>query len=361
MDSNNPQSLYIPKNDFDWEYYLQKNPDVKKIATNLDKCHRHWVAYGCYENRWVKTIKSNSELQVKLKPHEKFNVSTGPTLSNSHELIDLKFKIAIMIHIFDVHLMRGFILYLNSLNIGYNSNNFDIYFNIVEENNPYQGDLKLYVNEQIKLISNPNVYCHYGQNRGGDIGGFMILSKIVIQSGIDYKYAIFVHSKNKNHWRIGLCRCIFDIKYELLEKIPDVGIISAKKWVYPFDPSKQPEEYRKFKYHLIELCRVYGLDSNKSWNFIAGTMFLANISIIKYIVSHEIDNVYHMLNRTDSVDINWVSIMDEKGKDRKNAPNDYYYRLKYGKSLVSDYMIEHTFERTIGLICDHLGLKVIGQ
>lgn len=364
MDSVNPQSLFIPKNEFDWEYYIQKNPDVKKIGTNLDKCYRHWITYGCYENRWVKSTKLQKECQVKLKTTDKFIIpviQTYSTVVKPHAPIDLKFKIAVMIHIFDVRLLRGFILYLNALNDSYINTNFDIYFNIVEENNPYQGDLKKFVNDQLTLIHNPNIQCHYSLNCGGDIGGFLLLSKMVIKSGIKYKYVIFVHSKNKTNWRIGLCQCIFGIKFENLNKTPDIGIISAKKWINLFDPIKHPEEYRKFKFHLIELCRIYELPSDTPWSFVAGTMFLADIKIIEYIVSHEVDNVYHMLNRIDSVDINWVSILDEKGKDRKGAPNDYFYRLKYGRTLISDYMIEHAFERIIGLICDHLNLKLIGQ
>lgn len=360
MDLSNPDNLCINKTDFDWEYYLQKNPDVRKIASTLDKCYWHWITYGRYENRWVRDI-SGREYQVQIKPKDKF-AHTKPqpqTIVCTHEPLDLSFKIAIMIHIFDVKMTKCFFSYLNSLCNTYNNNNFDIYLNIVNENNPYQGNLQDFINAQIQTINFPNVHCQYSPNHGGDIGGFLILSKLVIQSGIDYKYVIFTHSKNKKNWRIDLCKCVFSLKYENLAKINNLGLVSAKKWVYSFDPINQAEEYQKFKYHLIDLCRIYGLNTNNKWEFIAGTMFLANIKIIQYIVSHDIDTVFNMLNNVNSADINWITIIDDKGKDRRNAPNDYYYRLKYGKSLMSDYMVEHTFERIIGLICQHLELQVI--
>jgi hypothetical protein len=210
--------------------------------------------------------------------------------------------------------------------------------------------------EQLGLISNPVVKCQYSENRGGDIGGFLLLSKTVIQSGTDYKYVIFIHSKTKAQWRKDLCHCLFDLPFDNLEKFKNMGLISARKWIYTFSQS----EYRRYQYHMIELCTIYGLNCEKEWQFVAGTMFLARIDIIKYIVEHDIDRVYYMLNRVDSVDINWQNIVGELRKDTRGTTNDYQYRLRYRKSLCSDYMIEHTFERIIGLICQHLGYKLVG-
>jgi hypothetical protein len=365
---------YIAKYDFDWDYYLTKNPDLRKAGlNNLDKCYRHWITYGCYENRCVKSIKSGIEQQVKLKPNEKFNQSQQVSSSiqgpaHSSKIVDLKFKIAVMIHVFDVTMMRFFVSYANYLNKQYNRDNFDIYFNIVEENNPYQDQacapgcgLKDYVQEYLSQIDHPKVECRYSANRGGDIGGFLILSKTVINTTIDYKYVIFIHSKNKSNWRKDLCHCIFDINFQNLEKTPDVGMISSNKWIKSFDPVKQPDEYRRFNYHMVDLCQIYGLSIDKPFKFVAGTMFLAKMDIIQFIVSHEIDRVYQMLNRVDSIDINWVTIMDELHKDRLGTYNDYQYRLKFKKSLLSDYMIEHTYERVLGLLCEQRGLKLMGQ
>jgi hypothetical protein len=361
-------SGYIPKNEFDWEYYLSQNEDIKKAGIgNLDAAYRHWIIYGCYENRWVKSSKSEKEMRIKLKPSEKFLFRAAPMMPSIQAVTppgptDLGFKIAIMIHVFDVTMFPFFTFYLNHLSQSYSNSNFDIYINIVEENSPFKGDLKKAVADYSRNIVNPNVTYFFNENRGGDIGGFLLLSKYIIDLEVDYKYAIFVHSKTRLQWRKELCQSIFNIQFENLSKIPNLGLIGCKKWLYTFDPKNQIDEYRRFKYHLVDLCEIYELGCDKPWQFIAGTMFLANIDIIKYIVNHRIDETYVKLNKPDSVDVNWLTIVtDELKKDPKGAGNDLQYRLKYGKPLHPDYMIEHTYERIIGLICQHLQLKVIGQ
>jgi hypothetical protein len=358
---------FISKDDFDWEYYMTKNDDIRRAGLcNLDKCYRHWITNGCHENRWVRSIHDMREKQVQLRPNEHFviNMSSNTSVVNQKKQIELGFKIAIMIHVFDVTMLRFFISYLNELHQSYSDDNFDIYFNIVEENNPYQGNLQEYVKEQLRCVENQHVLCDYSENRGGDIGGFLLLSKRVIRSSIDYRYVMFVHSKSKKKWRIDLCRCLFGLTFEQLDKIKDFGMISAKRWIYNFDPVKQPEEYQRFRYHLVDLCNVYEIPSSSyqnGWQFVAGTMFLLNTKIIQYIVGHNIDHVYCHLNTPSTVDINWVTIVNELRKDMRGTVNDYQYRLRYHKSLCSDYMVEHTYERILGLLCQHMGLKLIGQ
>jgi hypothetical protein len=367
--------FYIPKDDFDWEYYINQNDDIKKSGImSLESAYKHWIMYGCYENRVVRLVKSGRILHVKLKTGERF--LTAPTLQlmptqsamqvKQPKKIDLEFKIAIMIHIFDITMFPFFTSHLNRLSSLYEDTCFDIYINVVKEDSPYTGDpsnLQTVVNDHIKRIHNPNIYYFLSENRGGDIGGFLLLSKYVI--GLpekDYKYVLFAHSKTRAQWRKDLCQSIFTIQFENLPRTPNIGIIGCRKWLHTFDPATHVEEYRRFRYHLSDLCEIYGVNCEKSWQFIAGTMFLANIEIIKYIVMHQIDEVYFRLNKPDSVDINWLTIVTEElRKDPRGAGNDLKYRLKYGKSLHPDYMIEHAYERIIGLICNHLGYKLLAQ
>ena len=394
-DSSNCDKYYIPKEDFDWDYYINQNQDIKKAGIiSRDPAYKHWITYGCYENRWVRSLKSGKVSRIKLKASEKLQQNLPnpafiqsppisstliqPTFFQSTFIqsssympaiaqsltprpLNLGFKIAVMIHIFDVNMFPFFVSYINHLGQQYVNDNFDIYVNVVQENNPYQGDLKRTVSDYIKTIKNPNVSYFLNENRGGDIGGFLLLSKYIIDINIDYKYVIFAHSKTRSQWRKDLCQTLFNINFETLAKTPQVGIIGCKKWLHTFDPKIQQDEYRRFKYHMVDLCNIYGIDSEDSWQFIAGTMFMADISIIKYIVSHQIEEVYFKLNKPESIDINWLTIVTEElKKDPKGTGNDLQYRLKYGKPLHPDYMIEHAFERIIGLICKHLELKVIG-
>lgn len=370
---------FIPKNEFDLEFYINHNDDVKKARlTTLDTAYKHWITYGCYENREVKSLKSGKIIKIKLKPNEKFVIKPSPQaeylptmgsgsvsgLPGAPNVITLGYRIAILIHIYDTKMFPFFTNYLNNLNNLYNKDNFDIYINVVEEGSPHKdGDLREAVINYMKKINNPNAYYFLSENRGGDIGGFMLLCKHIVNLDIDYKYVIFVHSKTRFQWRKELCQSVFNIKFENLHTMHNMGIIGSKKWLHNFNPLIQLDEYRRFKYHLVDLVDIYelGEEVEKPWQFIAGTMFLADMQIIKYIVTHKFDEVYYKLNRLDSIDINWLTIVtDELKKEPRGAGNDLQYRVKYGKPLHPDYMIEHTFERIIGLICSHLKLNVVG-
>lgn len=321
---------YVSKNNFDWEYYYKNNQDVQKAGLNtLDKCYNHWIRHGCREHRQIKQLTTTSSTK------------------------SLPFKMAIMIHIYDVKMIHFFSCYLTALYSTYNSSDIDVYVNIVDMG--YTDDAK---KSHRELFNLSEIKIYYFPNKGGDIGGFLLLSKQVVESQIDYRYVIFVHSKKKKEWRIELCKHIFNIVFEKLSNTSNIGLISAGKWIYSFDPKKQPDEYNKFKYHLIDLCRVYQLNDQQKWDFVAGTMFLTNIKILQYIVSHDFNYVYNKLNDATSVDSNWLSIIRSQNKNNMMTYNDYQYRQKFGKSILSDYMFEHTFERVIGLICQHLGLLI---
>ena len=370
MSANRLDQLFIPKVEFDWEYYIEQSVDLAKAGVNnLETAYRHWISYGCYENRPVRSFRSGLSHKVQLKPGEKFLAQLGRTLpkqvkplaQNQPKPIKLDYKVAILLHIYNIDLFPFFVKNLNYLNENYCKENFDIYINIVEDN-PYTGDLRSAVSEYISTIQNPSISFFFNENRGGDIGGFMLLSKYIIGLEIDYKYIIFAHSKAKANWRKELCQTIFNIKFESLPDCKDLGLIGSKEWIHTFDRFKHPDEYRRFKYHLDTLCQNYEVNCDQPWQFVAGTMFLANISIIKYIADHNIDSMYFKLNKPESVDANWLNLMiEEFKKDTRGVGNDLQYRIRYGKSLHPDYMIEHGVERIIGLISHHLNLKVYGQ
>jgi hypothetical protein len=96
-----------------------------------------------------------------------------------------------------------------------------------------------------------------------------------------------------------------------------------------------------------------------SWNFIAGTILTMNIKIISHIYNNNINEVYDKMNVDNSIDIAWIDAIKFKKLKNKDCFNDLYYRKIYGKSILSDFMIEHTFERIIGLISKHYKLQTI--
>jgi len=406
---SNPLLAFIPKNEFDFKYYSENNSDLMQAGVNdNDMIYKHWILNGCRESRPVKSIKTGQCFRVKLNrkfdrlvhEHAKYannnvledtkisdksrsklfpslditkNIYTPHTphmfVKNTQLLsampITLQFNIAIMIHLYDIRMIKFFTGYLNRISKTYSNENFDIYVNVINENNPYSTDVKQFMETHVRDILNPNVTILYNENRGGDIGGLLLLCKSIYNKENkeikEYKYVIFVHSKTRAKWRKELCDTIFNLKFEDLSKTNNIGMIGCKKWVLNLNQTKHSNEFRRFKYHMSDLCETYKLDMFQDWKFIAGTMFLANINLINFILSHDVDIMYNKLNRLETIDVNWIYIVtNELKKDTKGTGNDLQYRVKYGKPLHPDYMIEHTYERILGLICKHIGLSVEG-
>jgi hypothetical protein len=339
----NNRAVHIPLEKFDYRYYLEKNPDILKNLKTVTcfSVYNHWINHGIRENR---THRSNKD-EICLSEKQK-----------------IKYHIAVLIHIFDVKLMHFFVAYLEKLFQKYDSSYFHCFINVVVQNNSSFNENNIY--GEIKSIVNSVKKIIFTENKGGDIGGLLRLINTINDPEFicqNYGYVAFLHGKKNKKWRIELCKDIFGIKWEALEdpyssKAP--GILSSDKWKFTF----RNKEYNKFKFHLLELSKIYSIEvaETMEWKFIAGTMFLANIQIIQFI-HKKWEEVYDLLNFPNSIDVNWINIIDtcHVSLNRKNCTNDYQYRLKYGKSLLSDYMIEHSFERFIGLICLYLNKAII--
>lgn len=433
LDSKKKTISYISIDDFDWKYYLNKNNDLFKCGIRAKSdLYRHWINCGCYENRLVRRVSSGEELRVGLDREEKmiqskeeidriimenekmihlkkkgvtitlpmspsiktlidYNTNTKRSTSMKVEhqnkkipsirlmqkqpVIKLNFKMAIMIHIFDIELCSFYINYLNKISNKYCQDDIDIYINFVLEENPFSKDeniVKEAIDKHIQNISNSNMYYCFSENRGGDIGGLYVLSKIVnekvINEKVDYKYVIFAHTKKNAEWRKDLVKAIFNYRFENLPKKTNLGILGCKQWIYTIEPrvKSSTNELNRYKYHLDDLCKMYDVEEEvkSSWRFIAGTMFIADIRVIQYLVKDENVSgaVYYRLNKLSTLDVNWHNIVvNELKLDPLGAGNDLAYRMRYGKPLHPDYMIEHTIERLIGLICKKLKLSVIGE
>jgi len=357
----------IDINDFDWNYYLDNNIDVKKSIKNTkENSYSHWLRYGIYENRIVKKNDDIEGFKILVKKKNttnyksKINYNNIPIPTNNinnniikHSKEILHCKIAILIHIYNLNIFNHIIKYINHLSKKYDDSNILIYINICEKG---ETDILPYKS----LILNKNVHYIYNSiNKGGDIGGFLILIKELMKSMCDFDYFMFIHTKTNISWRKDLCNHIFNYPLHKLEKDSNIGIVGSKNRIYKFS-KKNVEEYNKFKLHIDKLCNLHNIniDDHVDWSFVGGTIFLGNINIVKYIYNNNIDEVYNILNDVESIDLNWANIVKNK-YNVVDVGNDYKYRLLHNKSLLSNYMVEHTYERIIGLICKHLNLKLI--
>jgi len=401
---------------FDWIFYIKNNVGLNKFVTQID-CFRHWKEHGCYEGRKIRNLKNDDVMCIKLKPNQQFThkihhaiqnqepkatskptinskviskpiptitkvvVNHPPKMIRKPTQIEMKPKIeivyvgskiklnkpiAVLVHVFDPQYISFFVKNVNFLHTKYTNDSIHVFINIVEENNPRFSDgieLRKYVNEQCAQIDDGiKVEIVYSENRGGDIGGFLILcQKLRTES---YNHIIFVHSKTKLKWKYELCSVIFNYPLHLLTD--SVGTVGSNKWTrtinYKTDIHRKCD-IQNFLPHFDTLFKFYDINTESidSWKFIAGTMFILNIKVVNYILSHNINSVYMSLNKLESVDENWIRIIKAMKLDNKGCGNDLQYRVKFGHPLHADYMIEHAYERIIGLISSTLKLKMLSQ
>ena len=401
---------YFPLiNNFDHNYYIQNNDDLKSFK-NLNDSYKHWYKHGCHEGRPFKTIdgkiyKIKFPNNFKKPTFKNITINNNNTiLLNNNQKFNMKRQFAIMLYIFNHKLINFYITILNNFMKSYT--NFDIFIAIVDHND-YSKNLfnKFINNNNINKINNNedkdinnNNYDNYHnfnnydnvnlnifdiQNKGGDIGGLLFLTKKLFEhynfnnDNIPYKFVTFAHTKTNTQWRIKLCNAVFNYDYKKLfneinnsnntnnsnnssNYYNNIGMIGSKSWNYTFKDNTKTF----YQYHLNTLRNYYKINFNndkkyESWNFIAGTILTMNIKIISHIYNNNINEVYDKMNVDNSIDIAWIDAIKFKKLKNKDCFNDLYYRKNYGKSILSDFMIEHTFERIIGLISKHYKLQTI--
>lgn len=283
------------------------------------------------------------------------NSSKNKQINKITDKVRLSFKVAIMIHLFDSKKVTNSLLtHINKMMNRYDSRNIHWYVNIADSIN--QPQLKAMVEsainyENLTIITNPN--------KGGDIGGLILLIQEVCRSQIDYGYCYFFHSKTSNIWRQNLLNGLNCLKLESLDEMLDLGLIGSKNHLHYFTYQKNSN----YDYHIKNISQVLNVPVNigDTCYFIGGTIFLVRFEIVKFLGECQLESLYQMLNTTETIDINWQTIVGQQlHKNLKGTNNDYHYRQLYKTSLHSDFMIEHTFERFLGFIVKHLKFNVYG-
>lgn len=379
-------------NDFDFSFYKTKYKDLNIFNTDK-QLYLHWYNFGCHEGRVIKrlngtqiqyvfpenfkkpkiidilkttpvpnsvpasrffkttlgpSLKSipNSTLKPDLKPalnstlkpalNSTLNSTLKPTLKTLKPLLSLNNKVAVLLYIFNHKLIYYYVNLLKRFGVKYN--NFHVHIAFVGEI-----DISKYFME----FNNVNIY--KVENKGGDIGGFLLLCDKI--ADMNYKYIIFAHTKTNNNWRHQLCNPIFNFDYHtILDK--NITMIASKKWVMEF----KDDGKTRYNTHLNYLYDLYNVDVKLplKWKFVGGTIMALSFDVIKIIKDNQLNVLYEKLNYNNSVDNQWLNEIKRLHLDNKNCYNDYNYRKIYNKPLLSDCMIEHTFERFIGFIVCHL-------
>ena len=178
------------------------------------------------------------------------------------------------------------------------------------------------------LNFNKNAKFKIVENKGYDIYPFLVLiNEIDLEK---YSSVLKLHTKNKDEfdsysWRDDLYENLMGTKNIFkanLKKIEKYGLVGSKKRITTMN-ERCPENVWLFE----DVCKQIGIEPKKA-NFIAGTIFLARIEIIKRIK-----------------ELNLLQL-DFENKTMETGSNG---------------TVAHVIERLFGVLCNDLGYKIYGS
>lgn len=224
-------------------------------------------------------------------------------------------KILVCIHIYYHNQVDYIIDKLKSLN----GIDYDLFVTYTNENKE--------TNEKF-LNFNKNAKFKIVENKGYDIYPFLVLiNEIDLEK---YSSVLKLHTKNKDEfdsysWRDDLYENLMGTKNIFkanLKKIEKYGLVGSKKRITTMN-ERCPENVWLFE----DVCKQIGIEPKKV-NFIAGTIFLARIEIIKRIK-----------------ELNLLQL-DFENKTMETGSNG---------------TVAHVIERLFGVLCNDLGYKIYGS
>lgn len=251
----------------------------------------------------------------------------------------------------------------------FNLSEFDEYFK------EYIDNLKKYFNIIITYSLNTlnieldNFVILKIPNKGMDIGGKILMLQYLLDNKLEYKYIVFLHSKNDKKIRKRYFKIIEDIENinKLLKDEKYDAIFPHIKHFEKFDENFYPNHN-----YLKDFYRFKNLQI-KTNHFIEGNVMIFKNNLIDYLFTNNLKLLYNLLNDQYSFDINWVEwyykiydtdkelVYNKFKKDKLLGNNlnnksdkiftlDPEFFIKMIKSPMINYqfrdgMIEHSFER----------------
>lgn len=246
---------------------------------------------------------------------------------------------------------------------------FVIINNILNEHND--------IPEYIKKIYKKSVIIT-ADNKGMDIGLFLINYYYLIKTCRNYKYLFKVHTKTADNFRDHTLRVLMYNKNIIYKNISilnriDVGMVAGNNIHTYYD---RRDLYDLNMYHIKKSINyIYKEDVNLDLlEFVEGTMFMFKMSTFDILTLQTIEKIYNKMNNISTIDINWYSIYYRLNiNDLEYMKNHYssnIYSL-YGNNIklqkntdyndlgIRDFMIEHGYERLFGYMCKKNNLKII--
>ena len=205
------------------------------------------------------------------------------------------------------------------------------------------------------------------QNKGMDIGIFLMSLLYLRDKNLKYKNLIKIHTKTDDRFREHVCDQLIGSEeiirknLELMDK-PEIGMLNG---TVTFNYHKNKSFFKNhFDYleYLITYFLNQTLDINKL-EFAVGTFFFSKFDVFNVFNDINIKTLYNELNDENTLDLNWYKIfyhLKNKNDDfirnhwkkykKKNYGNNLELQIKTNCSGMRDFMIEHALERFFGYL-----------
>ena len=205
------------------------------------------------------------------------------------------------------------------------------------------------------------------QNKGMDIGIFLISLLYLRDKKLKYKNLIKIHTKTDDRFREHVCDQLIGSE-EIIKKnlkLMDKSEIGMLNGTITFDYQKNKSFFKNHLNYLEYLISYFlndTLDKNKL-EFAVGTFFISKFDVFNIFNKNNIKILYNKLNDENTLDINWYKIFYElknknddyiinhwKKNKKKNYGNNLELQIKTKCSGMRDFMIEHALERFFGYL-----------
>jgi lipopolysaccharide biosynthesis protein len=229
------------------------------------------------------------------------------------------YKIAIILHLYYTDLWEEFAKKLKSIDA-----NFVLYVTICENEHQIANNI---------LSDFPYAKITKVQNKGLDVGPFLLTMKSILDNNIEYDFIIKLHSKKSIHhgqldgfgvrWRNKLVDSIIGSSERLNSTLLNLetgeyGMATASEYIYQEDNIEWMSDLlNNLEINVKENCNY----------FAAGTMFIVRFNILyDFLNTIELDTLYQLTT----------------------------------PGYIHDGGIEHKLERVFGFIVQDAGYKILG-
>ena len=226
------------------------------------------------------------------------------------------------------------------------------------------------------LKSYSNIAILVAENKGMDIGLFLVCLHYIKNNKFSHDYLYKIHTKTHDAFRNETLINLMGSHDKIINNIkllssPNVGMISGNV-IYRYNENK--DIFNSNYYHLDNLIKyLYNEGTNNHLlEFPAATFFIVKLKVFDILTVDKLEYLYSNLNTSNTLDIFWYSMFynininnkiiiykDYINNRTSRYPNNLNYQIKTGKQGLRDCMIEHAFERLFGYICKKKGYNIL--